>query len=131
MHPPGSPTEYEVGVQPVPVEAMADILAEGKSLAVAGTRLVVKVNTEGAECGIVLGTPAEAWIGVSELFVEVHAWATCTEAEIAEHLAPVGFRVRSSEISPVLRLTATEELPRDLAAGDSAVAKRRSTARPR
>jgi FkbM family methyltransferase len=104
--PPGSWTDYEVGLQPVPVEAMVDILAEAKSLTVGRARLVVKVNTEGAECGIVLGTPAEAWIGVSELFVEVHPWATCTAAELAEHLAPVGFRDLSSEMSPVLRLHA-------------------------
>jgi FkbM family methyltransferase len=106
LHPPGSWSDYEVGLQPVPVEAMADILAEAKSLAVGPTRLVVKVNTEGAECEIVLGTPAEAWIGVSELFVEVHPWATCTAAELAEHLAPAGFRELSREMSPVLRLRA-------------------------
>jgi FkbM family methyltransferase len=106
LHPPGSRTEYEVGLQPVLVEAMTDILAEAKSLTVGCTRLVVKVNTEGAECEIVLGTPAEAWIGVSELFVEVHPWAKCTAAELAEHLAPVGFRDLSSEMSPVLRLRA-------------------------
>jgi len=106
LHPPGSCTDYEVGLQAVSVEAMVDILAEAKSLTIGRARLVVKVNTEGAECGIVLGTPAAAWIGVSELFVDVHSWATCTAAELAEHLAPVGFRDLSSEMSPVLRLHA-------------------------
>ena len=106
LHPPGSRTEYEVGLQPVLVEAMTDVLAEAKSLTVGRAGLVVKVNTEGAECEIVLGTPAEAWIGVSELFVEVHPWAKCTAAELADHLAPVGFRDLSSEMSPVLRLRA-------------------------
>jgi FkbM family methyltransferase len=106
LHPPDAWSEYEVGVEPVPVEAMADILAEAKSLTAGRARLVVKVNTEGAECGIILGTPAEAWIGVSELFVEVHAWARCTAAELSEHLAPVGFRELSNEVGSVLRLHA-------------------------
>jgi FkbM family methyltransferase len=106
LHPPDAWSEYEVGVQPVPVEAMADILAEAKSLTASRARLIVKVNTEGAECGIILGTPAEAWIGVSELFVEVHAWARCTAAELSEHLGSVGFRELSNEKAPVLRLHA-------------------------
>lgn len=110
LHPPDASSEYEVGVQPVPVESMADILAEAESLTAGAARLVVKVNTEGEECAIVLGTPVEAWTGVSELFVEVHRWATCTAAELAKHLAPVGFRELSSEMAPVLRLRA--EAPR-------------------
>ena len=35
-----------------------------------------KLNVEGEECGIVLGTAAEAWSAVNELFVEYHPWAT-------------------------------------------------------
>ncbi len=40
---------------------MADVLEEARAL---GGPLVVKVNTEGEECAIVLGTPAEAWTAV-------------------------------------------------------------------
>jgi FkbM family methyltransferase len=105
LHPPEAWSEYEVGVQPVQVEAMADILAEAESLTVGRARLIVKVNTEGEECGIVLGTPAEAWSGVSELFVDVHIpWGPCTAAELAEHLTPVGFRELPSTVPSQLRL---------------------------
>ena len=104
LHPPDAWSEYEVGVQPVPVEAMADILAEAESLKAGHARLVVKVNTEGEECGIVLGTPADAWSAVSEIFVEVHPWAGCSAVELSEHLAPAGFRELPSERAPVLRL---------------------------
>jgi len=104
LHPPDAWSKYEVGVQPVPVEAMAEILTEAKSLTDERSRLVVKVNVEGEECGIVLGTPAEAWSAVSELFVEMHTWAPCTAADLAEHLAPAGFRKLPSEMAPVLRL---------------------------
>ncbi len=108
LHPPDTWAQYEVGTQPVPVEAMADILDEVESL---GERPIVKVNTEGEECGIVLGTPPGAWTRVSELFVELHEWAPCTRAELAAHLEPVGFREIPTEMGAVLRLR-REEAPR-------------------
>ena len=108
LHPPETWAQYEIGTQPVPVEAMADILDEVRSL---GERLIVKVNTEGEECGIVLGTPPEAWTGVSELFVETHEWAPCTAAELAAHLEPVGFTQVPTAMAAVLRLR-REEAPR-------------------
>jgi len=83
---------------------MAEVLTEAESLVDGASRLVVKVNTEGEECGIVLGTPADAWSAVSELFVETHTWAPCTATDLAEHLAPAGFRELPSEMAPVLRL---------------------------
>lgn len=88
----------------MPVEAIGDILAEAESLTDERARLIVKINVEGAECGIVLGTPAEAWSVVSELFVETHPWAACAAADLAEHLAPAGFSELPSEMEPVLRL---------------------------
>jgi FkbM family methyltransferase len=111
LHPPDEWAQYEVGVERVPVEAMSDVLAEAAVLAQDGARLVVKLNVEGEECGIVLGTPAEAWVAVDELFVEVHPWASCTAPELAAHLAPVGLRQTASPIEPVLRLR-REEAPR-------------------
>lgn len=111
LHPPDTWAQYEVGTQPVPIEAMIDILEETAPLRNESSRLIVKVNTEGEECGIVLGTPPEAWGGVSELFVEMHEWAPCTAAELAAHLEPVGFRELPTEMAAVLRLR-REEAPR-------------------
>lgn len=104
LHPPEEFSQYEVGTEQVPVEAMTEVLAEAASLAAAGSRLVVKVNTEGEECAIVLGTPAEAWARVDEVFVEHHPWAVCGAAEIAARLAEAGFSEAPSEVAPVLRL---------------------------
>ena len=101
LHPPDTWAEYEVGTARVTVEAMADVLDEARAL---GDRLVVKVNTEGEECGIVLGTPPEAWGVVSEVFVEMHDWASCDAAELTAHLEPPGFRRLPAEMSQVLRL---------------------------
>ena len=89
IHPPDAFAEYEVGTQRVRVESTTDVLAEGAALADGGT-LVVKVNTEGEECGIVLDTPPEAWAAVTEVFVEVHPWAPCGADELAAHLARAG-----------------------------------------
>jgi FkbM family methyltransferase len=104
LHPPESFSRYEVGRQQVPVEAMADVLAEARELTASSSRLVVKVNTEGEECTIVLGTPAAEWERVSELFVETHPWALCGAGELADHLAAADFRTLPSEMAPVLRM---------------------------
>ena len=84
LHPPAEFSRYEVGRQHVLVESAADVLAEGAELA-AGGRLVVKVNAEGEECAIVLGTPVAGWTVASEVFVEVHPWASCTADELVAH----------------------------------------------
>jgi FkbM family methyltransferase len=106
LHPPEEWAQYEVGVERVAVEAMADVLAEAASLAAEteGARLVVKLNVEGAECEIVLETRAEAWAPVSELFVEVHPWASCGAPELAAHLAPAGLSRIPNAMEAVLRL---------------------------
>ena len=82
----------EVGAQRVPVEAMEDVLAEAAEVA-GESPLVVKVNAEGAECDIVLGTPLSAWRSVRDVLAEVHSWAPCTAAELAEHLSGAGLAV--------------------------------------
>ena len=104
LHPPDTWAQYEVGTQGVHVEAMADILEELRPLGSEGSRVIMKVNTEGEECGIVLGTPPEAWTGVSELFVETHEWAPCAAAELAAHLELVGFTQVPTAMAAVLRL---------------------------
>jgi FkbM family methyltransferase len=88
---PSGDSDDEVGVQPVPVVPMADALAEASGLA--GTdRVVVKVNAEGAECDIVLGTPAASWKQADVVLMEVHSWAPCTAAQLVAHLAESGLR---------------------------------------
>lgn len=104
LHPPDSFAGDEVAVQVVAVEAMRDVLADAGSVAGMRSRIIVKVNTEGEECGIVLGTPPPAWEVVSELFVEVHPWAACTAEELTRHVAAAGFTEAQSAIAPVIRL---------------------------
>jgi FkbM family methyltransferase len=101
LHPPDSWAQYEVGTRRVPVEAIGDVLEETRLL---GDRVVVKVNTEGEECAIVLGAPPEAWSVVSELFVEMHEWVPCNAAELAAHLTTVGFKELPTAKERVLRL---------------------------
>jgi FkbM family methyltransferase len=104
LHPPERWTEYEVGRQRVRIEATADVLAEGAALCETGRRLVVKVNTEGEECAMVLGTPARSWEAVGELFVEVHPWASCDGRELVAHLEQAGLSLLPGGMEPVLRL---------------------------
>jgi FkbM family methyltransferase len=92
---PSDHSEDEVGVQVVPVVPMADVLAEASGLA-GPDRVVVKVNAEGAECEIVLGTPAESWERAHAVLMEVHSWAPCTAAELVAHLSESGLRARPS-----------------------------------
>jgi hypothetical protein len=97
LHPPDDWSEFEVGVQRVPVAAVADVLVDASSLVGESARLVVKVNIEGEECDLVLGTPPTAWETVSELFVETHPWGSCGADELAAHLALAGLtRVESA-----------------------------------
>jgi FkbM family methyltransferase len=104
IHPPDEWAQYEVGRERVAVEAMSGLLAEAASLTEDGSRLIVKMNVEGEECGIVLGTPAEAWEPVSELFVEVHPWAACGAPELTAHLTAAGLREIPNAKPSVIRL---------------------------
>jgi FkbM family methyltransferase len=113
IHPPDAFAEYEVGTQRVVVEATSDVLAEGAALAGPSGRLIVKINTEGEECGIVLGTPAREWAAAAEVFVEVHPWAPCGADELTAHLVEAGLTSLPRPLDPVLRLRRGE------AAGDA------------
>lgn len=104
LHPPEAFGKYEVGVERVRVEALADALAEAIGLA-DGARVIVKVNIEGEECPTILGTPASAWKGIDELYVETHPWASCDADELAGYLAAAGFTRHESAHPAVLRLT--------------------------
>jgi FkbM family methyltransferase len=104
LNPPDSFARYEVGTQRVPVAALAEVLQEAEALAGAGSRLVVKLNIEGEECGTVLGTSAVAWEGADEVFIETHPWAACGAPELAEHLAGAGLIPVVSSEAVVLQL---------------------------
>jgi FkbM family methyltransferase len=103
LHPPDDFARYEIGVQRVAVEPLAEVLRDARDRA-GGARVVVKVNIEGEECPLVLGTSAAAWDGIDELYVETHPWARCTADELAGHLEPSGLRRSVSAHPAVLRL---------------------------
>ena len=69
---------------------MAEVLADAGR---AGRRLIVKIDAEGAECDIVLGTPPEEWAAVERVFLEIHDFAPCSAQAIIEHLESGGMRV--------------------------------------
>jgi FkbM family methyltransferase len=103
LHPPDAFARYEVGVERVRVEPLADVLAEAVVLA-EGARVIVKVNIEGAECPAILGTPPSAWEGIDELYVETHPWAECGAGELAGHLTNAELISGESPHPAVLRL---------------------------
>ena len=103
LAPPSSFAEHEVGVEPVEVVALEDALTEAAALS-AGSRLVVKVNIEGAECSAILESPAQVWDGVSEVFVETHPWASCDARHLEAHIAPAGLTRVQSAHPAVLRM---------------------------
>jgi FkbM family methyltransferase len=92
LSPPDEWAQYEVGVERVPLVALADVLAEAAADTPAGARLIVKINAEGAECPMVLESPPDSWARVSDVLIETHAWAPCTAAELARHLSDAGLR---------------------------------------
>ena len=84
-----------IGSQTVTVVPMAEVLEDA---ARDGRPLIVKVDAEGAECDIVLGTPVELWERVDEVFLEVHDFAPCTTDAIVDHLTQAGLRVVLREV---------------------------------
>ena len=108
LHPPEAFGKYEVGVERVRVEALADALAAAIGRA-DGARVIVKVNIEGEECPTILGTPASAWKGIDELYVETHPWASCDADELAGHLAAAGFTRHESAHPAVLCLRSARD----------------------
>jgi FkbM family methyltransferase len=84
-----------VGSQTVAVVAMGDVLADA---AREGHPLIVKIDAEGAECDIVLGTPVDAWRRVDHVFLEVHDFAPCSSDAIVGHLEQAGLGVTMREV---------------------------------
>lgn len=83
---PGEPEDiYEVDIV-----AAQRALQEASSMP--GDRLIAKIDVEGAECGVICGTPTRDWACLDEMFVEHHIIAPCSVGEIAEHLAAAGLQ---------------------------------------
>jgi FkbM family methyltransferase len=78
----------------VPVVAMREVLEAAPE----GRPLIVKIDTEGAECDIVLGTPVELWRRVDHVFLEVHDFAPCSTDAIVDHLRQAGLDVVLREV---------------------------------
>ena len=108
LEPPESWAEYEVDTQRVRVLRLAEILARIDSNRPSGARVVVKLNIEGAESDVVLGTPIEAWYMVDEVIVATHPWAPCRDSEIESHLADAGLTKAESGHPRMLRMRRAE-----------------------
>jgi FkbM family methyltransferase len=80
--------EMPTAAEEVEVVSMTSVLEEASSAK--ARRIVVKIDAEGSECEIVLGTEAEDWRAVDEVFLEHHDFAPCTLDEIIDHLARAG-----------------------------------------
>ena len=104
LHPPEAFAKHELGVEQVRVEALADVLEDAVELA-GDARVIVKVNIEGEECPMILGTDASAWVGVAHAYIETHPWAVCGADELARHLEAAGLTRCESAHPAVLRLT--------------------------
>jgi FkbM family methyltransferase len=79
-----------LGTERVERVAMETVLERaGRS----GAPVIVKIDAEGAECDIVLGTDVAAWRGVDAAFLEIHDFAPCSCADIIEHLEDAGLGV--------------------------------------
>ena len=104
LEPPESWAQHEVGTQRVRVVPLSGVLARIGSDRPSGARIVVKLNIEGAECDVVLGTPIEAWHTVDEVIVATHPWAACSDADLESHLRAAGLEKTPSGHPRMLRL---------------------------
>jgi FkbM family methyltransferase len=102
LQPPREWEEFEVGTERVRLVAMADLLAEAAALAGPDAALLVKINAEGSECPMVLGTPPEAWRRVTQALVATHPWAACDADGLAAHLELAGLVRRRVDASQIL-----------------------------
>jgi FkbM family methyltransferase len=80
----------EVGSEQISTLAMDQIL---DALPREASRIVVKIDAEGAECWIIRGSNPPSWRRVDEVFIEVHDSAPCTAREIVAHLESGGLRI--------------------------------------
>lgn len=89
---------------------MDTVLGEGA----AGERIIVKIDAEGAECAAILASAGESWDRVDELFVETHAFAPCSSAEIIERAGDFGLKLQSRETEPAAELLHFRRVQQDV-----------------
>ena len=92
--------------------AMRDVLSD---LSGRGRSLIVKIDAEGAEGEIVLGTPRDAWRAVDDVFLEVHRFSPASTAQIVDHLRPAGLEVALHEVDDEADLLVLRRSQRALA----------------
>jgi FkbM family methyltransferase len=86
-----------------------------------GERIIVKIDAEGAECAAILASAAESWNPVDELFIETHAFAPCSSAEIIERAHHFGLKLKSRETEPEAELLRFRRAQHEVLAEDRAV----------
>jgi FkbM family methyltransferase len=85
----------------VDVVAMSSILHQ----APATERVIVKIDIEGMECDVVLGTSQELWRKALDVFVETHEFAACSWDALASHLEGAGFNELPDQRGAILRMS--------------------------
>ncbi|MGH2396946.1 MAG: fused MFS/spermidine synthase [bacterium] len=72
--------------------AMSAIIETARRL---GGPIIAKVNVEGSECEVVLGTDISVWRQVDTILLEIHAFAACNYEQLAGHCSGWIFRART------------------------------------
>jgi FkbM family methyltransferase len=98
---PGQGSRRRVGIESVPLVPLQEAIERE---AVESGRLVVKVDVEGSECDVILGTTIEAWRSASEVFVETHSFAPCSSQALIRHLRTAGHAVLADSNDQVVHL---------------------------
>lgn len=75
--------------------SLANILGKVKAEFV-GKELILKIDAEGAECPLLLNTPAECFASVEEVVFEYHRFGDCELHMILERLQFLGFEYVAS-----------------------------------
>jgi FkbM family methyltransferase len=96
------PDRKPSGMQRTTVVSFAALIEEAADLG--ARRLIAKIDPEGAECEIVLGTPAYLWKHIDEVFIEWHSFAPCTSESLDEHLSAAGLILVRREGTPKMQL---------------------------
>jgi FkbM family methyltransferase len=67
-------------------------------------RVIIKIDVEGAECDLILGTATDDWARVDELFVETHPYSSCSGDEIISHLEMAGLTRQNDSTEQITHL---------------------------
>jgi FkbM family methyltransferase len=100
---PASGKARSVGAEEIDVVGIDAVLGEATDLAEGG-RIVVKIDVEGSECELVVAAASSRWSSVSEVFVEAHAFADCTAADMVDAIEPAGLMPVGGRLGNVVHL---------------------------